>query len=121
MQGRGQKRCVLVPFFELPVPFCMICPSFENTTDEEIKDYLDELEGDYYTFLDYNALEPLRNANLLDDIQVNRIVGLKDDIKIITPDLWNITSFKTDPKWVVVRNSAESVLDSMNISKRKLG
>jgi len=93
----------------------MISPNLESATDDDIDGYLEELEGDYYTFLDLNAITPLREADLLTDQQVENITQLKAFMNTIAPSLWNISSFKKDVNWLNAREQANDILKSLNI------
>ena len=97
-----------------------ICAAFESTVDEEIEDYLEELEGDYYTFFDKINIIPLQKANLLTDIQFEMIVTLKKDISSISPNLWNKVSIKKDLLWNKVVKEADDILNSLDVSRRKV-
>lgn len=68
---------LLDTFDNLVNTLTMLSPDFEDIGSDKIKDYLEELEGDYYSFLDHDVVTPLRDNGLLNDIQTNNIVKLK--------------------------------------------
>jgi hypothetical protein len=98
----------------------MACPTIGIISDDDIGDYLEELEGDYYTFFDHINLVDLHNAGVLNDLQMKNIVSLKQMIGNIPTSLWQIEAVKTDVYWTEVRQSANEILNSIGISRRKL-
>ncbi len=98
----------------------MSCSDLGVTTTDEIEDYLEELEGDYYTFFDRANLIELYNAGLLNDWQLEKIGLLKNKIGDIPVSFWNEKSFKIEPQWSEVRILSNHILNSIGITKRKI-
>ena len=98
----------------------MVCPDYTIVTDDKIEGYLQELEGDFYTFFDYNSLSLLFNGGILNTDQVNEITRLKSMLLGIPANFWNLKSFKEDTKWKDCRFLATKVLNSLGIEKRKV-
>jgi hypothetical protein len=80
-----------------------------NERDDLIGFNLEELEGDFYTFLNPINLNKLHSENLIDDdikFKLEQLFVLLQDIE--SKD-WNTESFLTNPKWFVIRNLAKEV------------
>jgi hypothetical protein len=97
----------------------MLCPDFERIDRDTIEYYLQELEGDYYSFLDYSSVSLLKNYGLLNAIQADKIVALKEYISSIPANLWNKNSFEVDLKWQKVHDQACDILRSLNVKGNK--
>lgn len=96
------------------------CPVFENLNDDSIDFYLAELEGDAHTFLFIDNLIKLKEAGMLDDVQVEKATYLREKIFAIPSGLWRKGPFQTDEQWRVVSLLANDILNSLGISKRKI-
>ncbi|NOW95866.1 hypothetical protein [Mucilaginibacter sp. SG564] len=96
----------------------MVSPDFEKITKKEIEGYIEELEGDYYTFFDHINLIPLQNLGLLNDFHIEQITILKHIISNIPAHLWNNADFRDNSMWMKAREVADNLLSSLGVSKR---
>ena len=92
----------------------MACPDLQIVSDDELKDNLEELEGDYYTFFYHDNLIPMVEKGLLNDTQVQNIELLRNLISNINSKSWNIDSFKTEDVWSEVRTMSKNILTNIN-------
>lgn len=77
-----------------------LCYLSDSLEDEEIiVENLEELEGDYYTFLNPQYTLELMNERQINSLQKSGLDFLYEIIKSISPSLWNPHSFKTSPIW----------------------
>ena len=98
----------------------MASPDITRLDDDKLNNYLEELEGDYYTFLDMGTTELLVNEKIINISQQEAIFQIKLEINKIKPEFWNIESFKTDVQWINVSLASKEVLKSMGIQKTKI-
>ncbi|MET3981611.1 hypothetical protein ABIB62_004227 [Mucilaginibacter sp. UYP25] len=91
----------------------IITPNLSETSDSKLDYYLEELEGDYYTFLDYNNVKLLFESNLLSSDHVEKITKLKVMINDLPTSLWNTTSFRLDLRWKEIQSAAHNILESL--------
>lgn len=81
------------------------------SNDKSLVDYhLEELEGDFYTFLHADNLEKLRVQGLIDNETVLSGVGLRERIQKISPNSWTSKAFCTESEWLNVRLDAANLL-----------
>lgn len=98
----------------------MISPDFCSMTDDDCDIYLQELEGDYWSFLDPANTTPLVEEGLLSDAQALVISELKATMTNIDPALWRKRFYYNHPDWDAVRIIAESLLASLGVTRRKV-
>ena len=76
----------------------------------EIEEKLNELEGDYYTFLNNVNLRKLSDSNLIDSDIVVLIDEIRQQISNVKPSLWNPTDFIKSHEWFEIREKVKDVL-----------
>ncbi|WP_035690820.1 hypothetical protein [Flavobacterium sp. F52] len=89
----------------------MVVPNCINIDERNhlIEFNLEELEGDFYTFLNPININKLHSENLIDDevrFKLERLFVLIQDIE--SKD-WNSDSFLTNPKWLVIHNLTKEI------------
>lgn len=89
----------------------MVVPNCINIDERNhlIEFNLEELEGDFYTFLNPININKLHSENLIDDevrFKLERLFVLMQDIE--SKD-WNSDSFLTNPKWLVIHNLTKEI------------
>ncbi|SMC75041.1 hypothetical protein [Pedobacter africanus] len=70
---------------------------------EAIKSCLNELEGDYYTFLNEDYVYELYNAGMISEKAIETIKDIRLKIEVINKSKWNIKDFVMDKSWSEVR------------------
>lgn len=80
-----------------------------NERDDLIQFNLEELEGDFYTFLNPININTLYSENLIDGDVKFKLEQLFILLQDIESKDWNTESFLTNPKWFVIRNLAKEV------------
>lgn len=93
----------------------MLCTNFENSSDNELADYLEEIEGDHHTFFDQSVIKQLLKANLFNDLESKKTMLLKSLIGSIPPNMWNVAAFKIYPTWIEARVMAQDILNSLGL------
>jgi len=94
----------------------MASTPLQTISDEDLKDCLAELEGDFYTFFYLENLNKLKSGNFLNANQVKHISSLREKIMSIPSSLWRANHFKSHEQWREVKCLADSVLHSLKLS-----
>lgn len=81
------------------VPVLEICTSYSDTVQRR----LDELEGDYFTFLHKNFVSELCKAGKIAEPDSITIKNIRSKIDQIEIDKWNVQAFLDDKKWQEIR------------------
>lgn len=84
---------VLVPVLEIGVSYL-----------DTVQYCLDELEGDYYTFLHEDLVSELRKAGMIADADFITIKNIRSKIDQIENDEWNVQGFLNDKNWQEIRD-----------------
>ena len=84
--------------------------SYNNLSDDGIDDVLEELEGDYYTFMHIDNLKILEHNGCITIDNTVLILDLREKIQALPPNLWNNYDFKNSIKWHYIRNDAVKIL-----------
>jgi hypothetical protein len=79
--------------------------------EDIIKNYLDELEGDVYTFLHQNNLEQLENDSLISGEIIRLASSLREAILSLPKELWTVKAYQEDIEWERIHLSARTILD----------
>lgn len=93
----------------------MVIPSHININERNdlIESNLEELEGDFYTFMNPINLNKLHSENLIDDNVKFKLEQLFILLQDIESENWGMVSFLTNPKWLVIRSLAKEVTQSI--------
>lgn len=83
---------ILFPIKEINTPY-----------SEVIKSCLDELEGDFYTFLNEKYVYELYEAGLVSEKAFSKIKIIRLKIESINSNKWNVKDFVLDENWNEVR------------------
>lgn len=83
---------VLIPIKEINISYL-----------DTVQYCLDELEGDYYTFLHENSVSELCKAGMVSDVASIIIENIRSKIDNIGGDKWNIEDFFNDMSWQEIR------------------
>jgi hypothetical protein len=73
-------------------------------------DYLEELEGDYHTFLYAKNLERLNQCGYIDNWIVVQSLAMRKLMAEIPAYMWRRTYFFSDPSWLEVRRLAKTII-----------
>jgi len=84
-----------------------------NERDDLIKFNLEELEGDFYAFLNPINLNKLHSENLINSDVKFKLEQLFVLLQNIESKDWNTNSFLTNPKWSVIHNLIKEVIQSI--------
>lgn len=79
---------------------------------DSIKNNLEELEGDYYTFLSQGFIEELYQSNIVSENGVHLIEKIRSEIEKISQKKWTVEAFLKDEKWLNVRHYVIEVFSS---------
>jgi len=86
--------------------------------DEDIEDALEELDFDYISLFHQNALEWMKEYNLIDNSLEKLILLLRKKIDTMPKHLWNVESYKHSSEWQEIHKIAGQVLNFLGIEKR---
>jgi hypothetical protein len=78
-----------------------------------IADYLTELEGDSYTFLNSDNLRKLKNDGLIPENVFNLSLELSKKIELLPTELWNVKSYKESKEWGAIHSLAQIIYSAM--------
>jgi len=81
------------------VPVLEIGASYSDT----VQRCLDELEGDYFTFLHENSVSELCKAGKIAEPDSITIKNIRSKIDQIGVEKWNVQSFLDDTNWQEIR------------------
>lgn len=70
---------------------------------EMIQNQLEELEGDYYTFLYEDFILLLIKYNYLPKEVFDKVNDIREKISKISPENWNSDDFINNQKWIDIR------------------
>jgi len=70
---------------------------------DKLKNCLDELEGDYYTFLHENYVYELCETGIVSEKAFSMIKNIRLKIESISQSKWNVEDFVADRCWNDVR------------------
>ena len=76
-----------------------------------IQNSLDELEGDYFTFLFKEEINKLFKAGYIKNETVQKIETVREAVGNLEKTLWEPDKFINDVKWKIIR---ELVIDILN-------
>ena len=85
--------------------------------DEVIQSNLEELEGDYYTFLNPINIEKMYSKNLVTNKTKKALHYLFEIIHNLDLNKWNVNSFLSDKEWNEVRVLVDDVIKSIDLEK----
>lgn len=88
-----------------------------NEIDELIQSNLEELEGDYYTFLNPINVEKIYSENLITYNAKKTLLQLFEIIHNLDSNKWNVNSFLSDKNWKQARDLSEDVMKSFDFEK----
>jgi len=88
---------ILLPVREIGIPY-----------SDTLMSCLEELEGDYYTFLNEKYVYELWENGMLSENAVDIIKDIRLKIECIAQNKWNVKDFVIDKSWKEVR---ERVVD----------
>ena len=78
-----------------------------------ITDYLAELEGESYTFLNSDNLGKLKNDGLIPENVFNLSLELSKKINLLPTELWNVKSYKESKEWDAIHSLAQIIYSAM--------
>jgi hypothetical protein len=78
-----------------------------------ITDYLAELEGDSYTFLNSDNLGKLKNDGLILENVFDLSLELSQKIKLLPTELWNVKSYKESKEWDAIHSLAQIIYSAI--------
>ncbi|MCQ6960993.1 hypothetical protein [Mucilaginibacter aquariorum] len=78
-----------------------------------IADYLAELEGESYTFLNSDNLRKLKNDGLIPENVFNLSLELSKKIKLLPTELWNVKAYKESKEWDAIHSLAQIIYSAM--------
>lgn len=85
-----------------------------DLSDDEISDILEELEGDYYTFMHSdNIVFLIKDGVIVNDSISKSISELRFMIESIPVNMWNVDNYRNSNKWIEVRNQAAKVYSEL--------
>jgi hypothetical protein len=90
------------------------------SSDDDIAEALEELEGDYVSFIHINSLIWLKDAGILDDTQISLIQILRNKIDIMPSSSWNPVSYRNNAEWIEIHAISNKILNSLGINKRQV-
>jgi hypothetical protein len=76
-----------------------------------LEDHLQEIEGDYHTFLHIDNLNQLKEQKLIDGEVVLLATQLRNYIGNIPIDLWNAGSFEKNDEWKAIHLLAQKIVN----------
>ncbi|WP_264550639.1 hypothetical protein [Flavobacterium sp. N2038] len=94
----------------------MVVPNCTNINERNhlIAFNLEELEGDFYTFLNPININKLHSENLID----SEVKFILEQLFVLLQDIeskdWNIDSFLANSKWFVIHNLTKEVTQIMS-------
>lgn len=88
-----------------------------NLSDDGISEVLEELEGDYYTFMQVDNLNFLEKNGYIKISDITSILKLRAKIQALPNNLWTIESFRNSIRWQYIRNDAAIILKEIEILK----
>jgi len=71
---------------------------------DKVQRSLEELEGDYYSFLNQAFIEELHQSNLISKSGVVLLMRIRSAIEDLDQFKWNVEDFLTDNNWYEIRN-----------------
>lgn len=77
---------------------------------QDVKSNIEELEGDYYSFLHHNFLQELFQSNMISQRAFQIILEMRCEIEKIASRKWNVEDFLKDESWLIVRQSVVEIL-----------
>ncbi|UIR57317.1 hypothetical protein LZQ00_05745 [Sphingobacterium sp. SRCM116780] len=83
---------VIAPVKEINVPY-----------SDTVQSNLEELEGDYYTFLNQDYVEELFKLGMVSEEGFGMIMKIRTVIDNIEQNKWNVKDFLNDKIWMEVR------------------
>ena len=72
--------------------------------EEKVRRSLEELEGDYYSFLNQTFIEELHQSNVISENGVVLLMNIRSSIEDLDQLKWNVEDFLTDNNWYEIRN-----------------
>jgi len=72
--------------------------------EEQVRRSLEELEGDYYSFLNQTFIEELHQSNFISKNCVVLVMNIRSAIEDLDQLKWNVEDFLTDNNWYEIRN-----------------
>ncbi|RKF38930.1 hypothetical protein BCY89_26655 [Sphingobacterium siyangense] len=72
--------------------------------EEKVRRSLEELEGDYYSFLNQTFIEELHQSNVISRNGVVLLIKIRSAIEDLDQFKWNVEDFLTDNNWYEIRN-----------------
>lgn len=82
--------------------------------DFAIQSNLEELEGDYYTFLHKDNIDKLFQSGHITEDSGKTLLVLREKIEKIDKSLWNPKEFIENIEWIEVRNIVLKLLIDLN-------
>ncbi len=77
--------------------------------EEKVRKNLEELEGDYYSFLNQTFIEDLHQSNVVSKDGVVLLMNIRSAIEHLDHFKWNVEDFLTDNNWHEIRNFVVNV------------
>ncbi len=72
--------------------------------EEKVRRSLEELEGDYYSFLNQTFIAELHQSNIISENGVVLLMNIRSSIEDLDQLKWNDEDFLTDNNWYEIRN-----------------
>lgn len=71
---------------------------------DKVQRNLEELEGDYYSFLSQTFIEELHLSNIISENCVVLLMKIRTTIEGLDQSKWNVEDFLSDNSWCEIRN-----------------
>ena len=72
--------------------------------EEKVRRSLEELEGDYHSFLNQTFIKELHQSNVISSNGVVLLMKIRSAIEDLDQFRWNVEAFLTDNNWYEIRN-----------------
>ena len=88
---------------------------YVNGSDEDLKYYiLEELDADAHTFLHYNTVDILLNADLIPESVEEKTQQLRDLVRQLIDTKKSLDQIRNDPEWKKARQMAAEILSDIH-------
>jgi hypothetical protein len=84
-----------------------------SISDEDMGGVLEDLEGEYYTFMHRDNVTLLMQDGYISQSAGDGILELRFKIGAVPADLWTVDDYKNGRHWQYIRNRASEILKEM--------